>query len=272
MRDSAREQSQAFQLGCLLQLPIEGSVLGDIPDIELNHLVFTFAIQVAHHLRLHMPALSGLQRHFRKPHHSFCVEPDEDGLSVFQFLERSHFPEAFPDQLLAAIAAQLNGERIHVRNLTGFAIDDENAVLGGFKKTPVFRFDGSLAIGNVRERQQDEARFAAAIDSAGIELKDSPAHTVEVMLNFDVLDLSISSVQDFVEHLMNLGEVPLAVTKLVNDSVQGFVGRNAERVEEGAVRGLNAQLRFEHQQRLPDGRQDRLRVIPSLFGMLDRSF
>src|ERR1035441_1105121 len=69
-------------------------------------------------------------------------------------LERADLPELLAYQFTVSVAQHLNHERVHVRDLPAPKIENQNAILGGFKKAPV------AALGST---QRIQCLFVAAL-------------------------------------------------------------------------------------------------------------
>src|ERR1035438_7234173 len=81
-------------------------------------------------------------------------------------LERADLPELLAYQFTVSVAQHLNHERVHIRDLPAPKIENQNAVLGGFKKAPVATFGSTqlirrLFVGALSEPWRHDAHLKA---------------------------------------------------------------------------------------------------------------
>ena len=137
-------------------------------------------------------------------------------------------------------------------------------------KRPGFeqRFFRPLARGHVLHGQDQQLAVVARLELAGVEQHHPAADDREGVLELEVVEDGALG-DDVLEQGPQVGDVPLAVAQLVDEAALGLLGRDVERLVEGAVGGPDAQRGVEDQQRLAHRIDDVLGVV---LNILDQWF
>ena len=120
--------------------------------------------------------------------------------------------------------------------------------LGGFLGLGHLFLDAP-PLGHVFHGQDQQLAVVARLQLAGVEQHHPAADDREGVLQLEVVEDGALG-DDVLEQGPQVGDVPLAVAQLVDEAVLGLLGRDVERLIEGAVGGPDAQGGVEDQQRL----------------------
>ena len=106
-----------------------------------------------------------------------------------------------------------------------------------------------LALGHVPHGQDQQLTVVACLELASVEQHHPAADDREGVLELEVVeDRALGD--DVLEQGPQVGDVPLAVAQLVDESALGLIGRDVKRLVEGAVGGADAERGVEDQQGL----------------------
>src|SRR5580693_6419830 len=101
--------------------------------------------------------------------------------------------------------------------------------------------------------------MVARLKLTGVEQHHPPSNGREVMFQLKVVENGTLGNNIF-EEGSQVGDVPLAVAQLVNQSVLGFFRRDLKSLVEGAIAGSHTQGGVENQQRFADRIHDVLGI------------
>src|SRR5581483_9634193 len=102
-------------------------------------------------------------------------------------------------EVCADVAQHLREERVGVENLSTVSVEDEDAVLGGFKEPAVSNFRKAhrlcraALLGNIFDGQQEELRLAAvAMDTPSVQQHGSATDVFKLLIHFKVVEGTVS--------------------------------------------------------------------------------
>ena len=108
---------------------------------------------------------------------------------------------------------------------------------------------GAAPLRHVFHRQHEQFPVVTRLELACIEQHHSAANHREGVLELEIVEDRALGDNVF-QQCSQVGDVPLAVTQLVDQTALGLRERDVEGLIEGAVGGLDAQRRVEDQERL----------------------
>src|ERR1041385_2928238 len=89
---------------------------------------------------LDAPALASFQRQMVVAHTAFALQFIKGRARGDYVFEEADLPKSSAQEPVARITKQIHEEGIHVKDLSRAGIEDQNAILCGFKEPPVTRF------------------------------------------------------------------------------------------------------------------------------------
>lgn len=154
-----------------------------------------------------------------------------------------------------------------VKHLVGY-IDQAAVTLLAFAQRVLGHILGSFALGDVLNDQHD-ALWPARVrfHPATVEQHGAAADVSKIVRNL-VLVERISMKQNLFEQPPKLGDVPLTVAQGVYHAAFGLARLNLESPIECLVRGDDAQIVVQHQQRHGASAQDGFGIVPRVAGLL----
>ena len=109
----------------------------DVADIALDYLFISYHIHIADEFHLDQSAAFRPELQVLIADKLILLQRQEGIPAGFDILERTYFPEFLFHKLFPRVAQHVYQVRVDIADRSGFGIQDQNAVLGRFKESPV---------------------------------------------------------------------------------------------------------------------------------------
>ena len=93
---------------------------------------------------------------------------------------------------------------------------------------------GAPPLGHVLHRQDQQLAVVARLELAGVQEHHPPADDRERVLELEIVEDGTLG-DNVLEQRPQVGDVPLAVAQLVDETVLGLLGRDVKGLVEGAI-------------------------------------